>query len=201
MAFLEERLAEAAVSAAGVGEELEFAVIVRDEGRVVAGASGAMWGGGCQVHVVWVDETVRHRGLGRDLMAEVERHTFDRGCRLVMGLTYDVLIGDFYERLGYRTIGLIEDYPAGTSTRWYCKYIRDDQTTQSDVPSDECSGPEGPGLMEGVSGPMAKCLRSCISVVTSRQPATSRGGANSETRSQRHQRRTERQVPKWLRRK
>ena len=128
MAFLEERMAEAAVSAAGVGEEQEFAVIVRDDGRIVAGASGAMWGGGCQVHVVWVDETVRHRGLGRDLMAEVERHALDRGCRLVMGLTYDVLIGDFYERLGYRTVGLIEDYPAGTSTRWYCKEIHDDQT-------------------------------------------------------------------------
>jgi len=128
MAFLEERMAEAAVSAAGVGEEQEFAVTVRDDGRIVAGASGAMWGGGCQVHVLWVDETVRHRGLGRDLMAEVECHARDRGCRLVMGLTYDVLIGDFYKRLGYRTVGLIDDYPAGTSTRWYCKEIHEDQT-------------------------------------------------------------------------
>ena len=25
-----------------------------------------------------------------------------------MGLTYDVLIDDFYDRLGYRTIGLLE---------------------------------------------------------------------------------------------
>jgi len=60
LAFLEERLAEAAVSAAGVGDEQEFAVIVRDGGRIVAGASGAMWGGGCQLHVVWVDQTMRH---------------------------------------------------------------------------------------------------------------------------------------------
>jgi GNAT superfamily N-acetyltransferase len=120
-AFLEERLAEAAVSAAGVGDEQEFAVIVRDGGRIVAGASGAMWGGGCQLHVVWVDHVLRHEGLGRALMAEVERQAKDRGCRLVMGLTYDVLTGDYYERLGYRTVGLIENYPAGTATRWYCK--------------------------------------------------------------------------------
>ena len=109
------------MSAAGVGDEQEFAVIVRDGGRIVAGASGAMWGGGCQLHVVWVDQTMRHEGLGRDLMAEVERQAKDRGCRLVMGLTYDVLTGDYYERLGYRTVGLIENYPAGTTTRWYCK--------------------------------------------------------------------------------
>ncbi len=59
LAFLEERMAEAAVSAAGVGDEDEFAVVVRDDGRIVAGASCAVWGGGCQVHVVWVDETIR----------------------------------------------------------------------------------------------------------------------------------------------
>ena len=66
------------------------------DGAVVAGASGAMWGGGCQLHVVWVDETQRNVGVGRALMAEVasvKRRL--RGCRLVMGLTYDVLIGDF----------------------------------------------------------------------------------------------------------
>ena len=121
LAFLEERMAQAAVSAAGVGDEQEFAVLVRDDGRVVAGASGAIWGGGCQVHVVWVDEPLRHRGLARELMAVVERAARQRGCRLVMGLTYDVLTGDFYDRLGYHTVGAIEDYPAGTTTRWYCK--------------------------------------------------------------------------------
>ena len=114
-------MARAAVDAAGVGDEKEFAVLVRKDGGIVAGASGAMWGGGCQLHVVWVDETLRNGGIGRALMAEVEREAKLRGCRLVMGLTYDVLIGDFYDRLGYRTIGFLEDCPAGTTTRWYCK--------------------------------------------------------------------------------
>lgn len=121
LAFLEERLAEAAVSAAGVGDEQEIAVLVRDDGRIVAGASGAIWGGGCQLHVVWVDESLRRLGLARALMAEVEREARQRGCRLVMGLTYDVLTGDLYDRLGYQTVGVIEDCPAGTTTRWYRK--------------------------------------------------------------------------------
>ncbi len=121
MAFLEQRMAEAAISAADVGEEEEFAVLVRDDDRIVAGASGSVWGGGCQVHVVWVDDALRGRGLGRALMAEVEQEARRRGCRLVMGLTYDVLTGDYYDRLGFRTVGAIENCPAGTSTRWYCK--------------------------------------------------------------------------------
>lgn len=121
LAFLEQRMAEAAISAADVGDEEEFAVLVRDDDQVVAGASGIIWGGGCQVHVVWVDEPLRSRGLGRALMAEVEGEARRRGCRLVMGLTYEVLTGDYYDRLGYRTVGAIEDCPTGTATRWYCK--------------------------------------------------------------------------------
>ena len=72
LAFLEQRMAEAAICAAHVGDEEEFAVLVRDDDRVVAGASCIVWGGGCQVHVVWVDEPLRQGGLGRALMAAVE---------------------------------------------------------------------------------------------------------------------------------
>jgi GNAT superfamily N-acetyltransferase len=122
LALLEERLAAAAIAAAGVGEEREFGIFVRDdEGQVVAGASGSTWGGCCQVHAVWVDDPLRGRGLARALMAETEAEARRRGCRLVMGLTYQVLTADFYDRLGYRTVGVIDDCPAGTSTRWYCK--------------------------------------------------------------------------------
>lgn len=121
LAFLEDHMAQAAIEAAGVGDETEFAALVRQDGAIVAGASGAIWGGGCQVHVVWVDSALRNTGIGRALMAEVESEARLRGCRLVMGLTYDVLVDGFYDRLGYRTIGLLEDCPAGTTTRWYCK--------------------------------------------------------------------------------
>ena len=123
LAFLEDRMAQSAIAAAGVGDEKEFAVLVREDGEIVAGASGAIWGGGCQLHVVWVNEKLRNAGIGRALMAEVEREAKLRECRLVMGLTYDVLIGDFYDRLGYRTVGLLEDCPTGTTTRWYCKEL------------------------------------------------------------------------------
>lgn len=122
LALLEERLAEAAVAAAGVGEESEFAIVVRDRHEaIVAGASASVWGGCCQVHVVWVHDALRTRGLARSLMAEIESEARRQGCRLVMGLTYDVLTSGFYDRLGYRTVGSIDDCPSGTTTRWYKK--------------------------------------------------------------------------------
>ena len=122
MALLEERLADAAVAAIGVGAEEEFGIFVRDDDqRVVAGTSGSIWGGCCQLHALWVDDSLRGRGLARSLMLEAEAEARRHGCRLVMGLTYDTLTADFYDRLGYRTVGAIEDCPAGTTTRWYRK--------------------------------------------------------------------------------
>ena len=122
LAVLEEKLAAAAAAAVGVGEEEEFGIFVRDDaGRILAGASGSVWGGCCQIHALWVDGPQRGHGLARELMAEAEAVARRRGCRLVMGLTYDVLTPGFYDRLGYRTAGMIEDCPAGTTTRWYRK--------------------------------------------------------------------------------
>ena len=103
----------------------KFGIFVRDDaGRIVAGASGSIWGGCCQIHTLWVDGPHRGHGLATQLMAEAEATARRRGCRLVMGLTYDVLTSGFYDRLGYRTVGTIEDCPAGTTTRWYRKDLR-----------------------------------------------------------------------------
>jgi len=123
LADLEARLSAAAVAAVGAGDEEEFGVFLRNGGTLVAGASGTFWGGCCQVHTVWVDETRRGHGVARALMTEVEQAARQHGCRLVMGLTYEVLTGDLYDRLGYRVVGALEDCPVGTTTRWYCKDV------------------------------------------------------------------------------
>ena len=122
LAFLEEQLAEEALRVVAAGAEEEFGIFVRDDaGSIVAGISGALWGGGCQIHVVWVDPAYRGRGLAGRLLSAAEDEARRRGCRLVHGITYDALTAGYYDRLGYRTIGVIEDCPAGTATRWYRK--------------------------------------------------------------------------------
>ena len=122
LAFLEEQLAEEALCVVAAGPEEEFGIFVRDDaGTILAGISGTFWGGGCQIHVVWVDPAHRGRGLARRLLTAAEAEARGRGCHLVHGITYDALTAGYYDRLGYRTIGVIEDCPAGTATRWYRK--------------------------------------------------------------------------------
>lgn len=124
LALLEERVAAAAVAAAGVGEDEEFGIFLRDrEGRVLAGISGMVWGACCELHAMWVDEELRGRGLARSLMSGAEAEARRRGCSLIEFFAYDILARGLYERLGYETVGVIEGCPAGSAARWYRKDI------------------------------------------------------------------------------
>jgi len=124
VAFLEERVAAAAVAAAGGDAECEFGVFARDEGgRVLAGISGIVWGGCCELQAMWVDEALRGRGLARSLMAAAEEEARRRGCALVVFHAYDLLAAGLYERLGYDTVGVVDGCPAGSTTRWFRKVL------------------------------------------------------------------------------
>jgi ribosomal protein S18 acetylase RimI-like enzyme len=124
LALLEDRVAEAAIAAAGVGDDHEFAVFVRDdEARVVAGLSATVWGRYCELQALWVHESLRGRGLARALFAEAEAEAQRRGCTQVVFHAYDLLAPALYERFGYETVAVIEDCPTGSSARWYHKEL------------------------------------------------------------------------------
>jgi ribosomal protein S18 acetylase RimI-like enzyme len=124
LALLEEQVAAAAVAATGLGEEQEFGIFARrDDGRVVAGISGIVWGGYCELQAMWVEESLRNRGLARALLAGAEAEARRRGCALVVFHAYDLLARGLYERLGYETVGIIENCPAGSVARWYRKIL------------------------------------------------------------------------------
>jgi GNAT superfamily N-acetyltransferase len=124
LSLLEERVAAAAVAAAGVGEEQEFGIFVRDDnGQVRAGISGLVWGGYCELQAMWVDEPLRGRGLARALMARAEAEARRRGCTLVVFHAYDLLTAGLFEKLGYETAGVVEGCPSGSTARWYRKRL------------------------------------------------------------------------------
>jgi GNAT superfamily N-acetyltransferase len=124
LALLEHEVAAAAIEAAGQGEEQEFGIFARDDdGRVVAGVSAIAWGGYCELQAMWVEPPLRNRGLGRALIAGAEAEARRRGCAQVVFHAYDVLTAGLYERLGYETVGVIDDCPAGSAARWYRKTL------------------------------------------------------------------------------
>src|SRR4051794_7653473 len=122
--MLEERVAAASIAASG-GEEDEFAIFLRgNEGEIVGGISCLVLGGCCELQAMWVDDSLRARGLARDLEGHAEAEARGRGCALTMLYAYDALTHGFYDRLGYRTVGVLEDCLAGGALRWYAKDLR-----------------------------------------------------------------------------
>jgi len=124
VALLEEHVAAAAVAVSGLGEEQEFAIFGRDDdGHVVAGVSCIVWGGCCELQAMWVAESLRNRGLAHALVTGAEDEARRRGCRLVVFHAYDLLARGLYDRLGYETVGVVENCPTGSAARWYRKLL------------------------------------------------------------------------------
>jgi GNAT superfamily N-acetyltransferase len=124
LARLEEHVAAAAAAAAGVDEEQEFAIFARgDDDRIVAGISAIVWGGCCELQAMWVEESLRNRGLAHALVAGAEAEARRRGCALVVFHAYDLLARGLYDRLGYEAVGVIENWPTGSAARWYRKLL------------------------------------------------------------------------------
>ena len=122
LALLEDHVAAAAIAAAGVGDDQEFGIFVRDDhGQILAGISGIIWAGCCELQAMWVHSSLRGRGLARELMTAAEDEARRLRCTLVEFRAYDLLARGLYERLGYETVGVIEGYPAGSAARWYRK--------------------------------------------------------------------------------
>jgi GNAT superfamily N-acetyltransferase len=113
-----------ATAAPGLGDEQEFAIFARDDdGGIVAGISAIVWGGYCELQAMWVKESLRSRGLAFALIDGAESEARRRGCAFVVFHAYDLLTRGLYERLGYETVGVIENCPAGSAARWYRKLV------------------------------------------------------------------------------
>jgi ribosomal protein S18 acetylase RimI-like enzyme len=76
-----------------------------------------------EISVIWVDERLRHHGLGRKLMEDAEREAWQRGCRYARLATGNYQAPGFYERLGYSLYGRLENCPAGETVYYYWKEI------------------------------------------------------------------------------
>jgi ribosomal protein S18 acetylase RimI-like enzyme len=100
-----------------------FALLLRDEaGALSAGLSGVLSWGWLFVAALWVSDELRGRGIGRALMAGAEEHARAKDCHSAWLDTFQA--NGFYEKLGYRSFGVLDDYPAGQSRHFLRKRLR-----------------------------------------------------------------------------
>lgn len=84
------------------------------DGSVHGGALGRTWGQCCELQQLWVDETLRHQGLGTRLMLAFEQAAAARGCTTFYLDTFSFQAPHFYRALGYEVVLTMAGYTGGT---------------------------------------------------------------------------------------
>jgi GNAT superfamily N-acetyltransferase len=98
----------------GHGRPRAVASFLRDdEGRIVGGAHGELWGRSVHIAAMWVAESQRGKGHGSALLRAVEDYAATNGHMLAYVETTSFQARPFYERLGYRVFGELEGIDDG----------------------------------------------------------------------------------------
>lgn len=98
-----------------------LAIFVRDtDGNLVGGFLGNTYWGWLYINILWLDEPVRHRGLGQQLLTMAEAEAVRRGCRHAHLDTLGFQARGFYEKNGYMLFGVLDDLPPGHA-RYFMK--------------------------------------------------------------------------------
>jgi ribosomal protein S18 acetylase RimI-like enzyme len=89
------------------------ACFLRDEGRIVGGVQGSLWGRSMHIDALWVDEQFRDGGYGSKLMTAVEEYAAAHHHPLVYLETTSFQALPFYRKLGYEVFGELSEISDG----------------------------------------------------------------------------------------
>lgn len=114
MQFLEDGLYEYNLKNVNKDDGSYFSrVALSDSKDIVAGIAGWTWAGICEITQLWVADPVRKHGIGKTLLEAAEEEARTRGCHTVMVRSFSFQAPRFYEKNGYKTEHIIEDFPTG----------------------------------------------------------------------------------------
>ncbi len=98
-------------SSAVAEDRRPLAVFLREGSRIVGGANGYTRWQWLYVSHLWIDDALRGRGVGRQVMHAIEEEGRRRGCRAAWLDTFSFQAPDFYQAIGYRQFGELTGFP------------------------------------------------------------------------------------------
>jgi GNAT superfamily N-acetyltransferase len=111
---------------AGPRNSKEYAFSVHSEtGEFVGGLLGFTHWNHFFVAAVFVDPQLRRQRVGRELLRRAEALALDQGCDAIYLDTFDFQAPGFYEKLGFKVFGKLEEYPPGHQRFYLVKRLRD----------------------------------------------------------------------------
>lgn len=99
-----------------------FTLLLQDNAASLkGGVSGLIYCSWLCIDGLWVDDALRHRGIGTRLMMRAESHAIARVCHSAWLTTFQTR--GFYEAVGYEVFGTLNDFPAGQQQHFLRKRL------------------------------------------------------------------------------
>ncbi|MBT2641478.1 GNAT family N-acetyltransferase [Bacillus sp. ISL-41] len=96
--------------------------ILKDEGgEILGGITGTIFWYNLHIDYLWVDESIRGNGYGVELLNRIEEIARENRCKLIQLDTFSFQAPKFYQKNGYETVGVIEEYPNKGNQQYYLK--------------------------------------------------------------------------------
>jgi ribosomal protein S18 acetylase RimI-like enzyme len=112
-------------SQAGPQNAERFVLTVRGaRGELLGGLAAMQYWNGMFIDYLWLDERIRGRGIGTELMQQAEESLRARGGEIIFLSTWSFQAPAFYEKLGFTAFGTLEGIPPGGSRTWYSKRLK-----------------------------------------------------------------------------
>lgn len=112
--FLDDKVYEYNSSIINKYEGILFTKIIRDQNsNIIAGISGWTWAMASEITLLWVKEEYRKNGLGKMLLKAAEDEIIKKGCTTILLRSYSFQAPLFYEKNGYKTVYILDDFPKG----------------------------------------------------------------------------------------
>jgi ribosomal protein S18 acetylase RimI-like enzyme len=99
-------------------------IFLKDDNKKVHGGIivTVLWNG-MEINSLWVEESLRNQGWGRKLVAAAEKEGKARDCTIAYTNTFTWQAPGFYEKLGYKPYGKLENFPKGNTLTYFCKNL------------------------------------------------------------------------------
>ncbi|SEM20467.1 Acetyltransferase (GNAT) family protein [Mesobacillus persicus] len=94
-------------------------ILKDDEGKILGGITGTIFWYCLHIDFLWVDESLRGKGYGKELLARIEKIASENHCRLIQLDTFSFQAPDFYQKYGYTIVGIVEEHPNKEHKQYY----------------------------------------------------------------------------------
>lgn len=105
--------------------EISLGLFIRNNNEeIVGGAVAVILPSIMQIKYLWLAESIRDQGIGKNIMQRLENEARARGLQSIALETYTFQAPEFYEKLGFNEVGRYINHPSsGIDKVFYQKYL------------------------------------------------------------------------------